>query len=89
MILQESAAVVVVGGAAWEAFAKLYYCRARQVEVCYLGAVTIKPVEIVLEILLEAGQLQRHPFLKLFVRCKRSHRNAHPLAYSNHQAALL
>ncbi len=59
MILQESAGVVVVGGAGWGTPPKLYYCLAWQVEVCYLGAVAIKPVEVVLEIFLVVGQLQK------------------------------
>ncbi len=59
MIFQESAGVVVVGGAGWGPLPKLYYCPAWQVEVGCFGAVVIKPVEVVFEILLVAGQLQK------------------------------
>ena len=55
MILQESAGVVVVGGADWIPPAKLYYCPARPVEVGSLAVVATKPVEVVIEILLVAG----------------------------------
>ncbi len=58
MILQETPRVVVVGGAGWGPPVKLYYRRVWQVEVGYLGAIAIKPVEVVLEILVVAEQLQ-------------------------------
>ena len=59
MIFQESAGVVVVGGAGWGLRATLHYCPTRQVEVGYLGVVGIQPVKVVLEICLVAGQLQK------------------------------
>jgi hypothetical protein len=58
-ILQGSVGVVLVGGAGWEPLAKLYRCVAWQVEVGLLGAVAVKPVEVVFEFLLVAGQLQK------------------------------
>ncbi len=61
MILQESAGLVVVGGAGWGPLAKRYYCPAWQVDVGHLGAVAIKPVEVVLEILLVAGTFRNLP----------------------------
>ncbi len=59
VIFQEALGVVVVGGAGLGPLAKLYNCPARQIEVGYLGAVAIKPVEVILEILLVAGYFQR------------------------------
>ncbi len=59
MILQESAGVLVVGGAGWGLFAKLDNSLSRYVEVGYLGAGATKPVKVVLEILLVAGQFQK------------------------------
>ncbi len=46
--LQETPGLVVVGGAGWGAPAKPYCSPARQVDVGYFGAVTIKPSEVVL-----------------------------------------
>ncbi len=53
MILQEGPVVVVVGGVRWGPLAKLHYCLAWHVDVGNLGAVAIKPVQVVLEIFLE------------------------------------
>ncbi len=68
MIVQESAGVVVVGGAGWGPPAKLYYRPGWHVEVGNLGAVAIKPVEVVVEILLEAGQLQERTLVLCLLR---------------------
>ncbi len=43
----------------WGPRTKLYHCPAWYVEVGHFGALVIKPVEIVLEILLESGQLHK------------------------------
>jgi hypothetical protein len=68
VILQKLSGVVVVGGAGWGPLAKLYYRPTRQVEVGYLGAVAIKPIEVITEILLEAGQLHKLALVRRLLR---------------------
>ena len=58
MLLQEAPSVVVVGGVGSGPSAKLYYLLGWHAEVGYLGSGAMKPVEVVLEIVLVARQLQ-------------------------------
>ena len=50
--------VVVVGGAGWGPPTYLDYGSVWQVEVGNSGVVAIEPVKVILEVLLEAGELE-------------------------------
>ncbi len=67
-MLQESADMVVVGGACWGPLAKLDKCPSRQVEVDNRGAVAIKPIKVIPDIVLETEQRHKLAIVRCLLR---------------------